>query len=329
MSFADVTTYGFTAEWYSPQSQLTNKYELTLYVPKKSGEAVEVSIFDLGSKRLFLKRSPQPDLRVEDFFIGGTVTIFSRQMRLSGYLDEHTRSSLGVARDCLCLLTAPEVFSHLGSLLTSVSGAGLAVTRLRLVNDNGPRVALQVTGQQAETKWNELANSLPEGCASKISDAQAQEYLDAKGRFPCTAVFDNCTLGVVRPHAVKAGSCGEIITAIMEANFEISALRMVHLSRTQAAEAFEVYKGVLPHYSAMVDEMSAAPCLAMEIRKGGRVVEDFRSLCGPLEVEMANHLRPKTLRARFGKDSVQNAVHATDLEGDAEMEVRYFFELLD
>jgi len=67
----------------------------------------------------------------------------------------------------------------------------------------------------------------------------------------------------------------------------------------------------------------------MELRKAGQVVEDFRTLCGPLDVDMAKHLRANSLRARFGKDNVQNALHATDLEDDAELEVRYIFELLD
>lgn len=329
MSFADVTAYGFSAEWYSPQSDMTSKFELTLFVPKRSTDPVEVSIFDVRAKRSFLKRSPQPDLRVGDFYLGGTVTIFSRQMKLTGYLDEHTRSALETSRDSFSLLTSPEAFPRLGSVLSALEGAGLAVSRLRLVNDNGPVVVAQVTGKGAASKWESVAGELPAGVATNISDAEAAAYFDDRGRFPSTAVFDNCTLGLVRPHALKAGCCGEIITAIMEAGFEVSALKIVHLSKTQASEAFEVYKGVLPTYAAMVDEMSAAPCLAMELRRAGRVVEDFRTLCGPLDVEMANHLRPNSLRARFGKDNVKNAVHATDLEGDAEMEVRYFFELLN
>ena len=37
---------------------------------------------------------------------------------------------------------------------------------------------------------------------------------------------------------------------------------------------------------------------------------------GPHEVEIAKHIRPQTLRAKFGKDKVKNAVHCTDLPED-------------
>jgi len=328
MSFADVTTYGFNAEWFAPQAGMTNKYELTLYVPK-SGDPLQVSIYDIKARRTFLKRTPQPDLRMEDFQLGGTVTIYSRQMKLISYLDERTRSTLEVDRDSFSALTSPQAFERLGSILSTIEGVGLVVSRLRLVSDGGPVVAMQVVGKGAAARWESAMGSLPDGAVSKIPDEEAAAYFDDKGTYPCTAVFDNCTLGVVRPHAVKAGCCGEIIKSITEAGFEISAMKMIHLTKGQATEALEVYKGVLPYYAAMVEEMCVAPCLALELRKAGRVVEDFRTLCGPLDVEMAKHLRPTSLRARFGKDSVKNAVHATDLEGDAEMEVRYWFELLD
>jgi len=329
MSFADVATYAFNAEWFSPQAEMTIKFELTLFVPKQAGQPVEVSIFDIKSRRSFLKRTPQPDLRMEDFHLGGTVTIQARQMKLTSYLDERTRNAIESMRETFSALTSPRAFPRLGSILSAIEGAGLVMTKLRLVNDGGPVVALQCVGKGAAAKWEAATAAVPEGDLARVPDEEVAQYFDDKGRFPCTAVFENCTLGVVRPHAVKAGCCGEIVAAIAGAGFEISAMKMVHLSRASATEAFEVYRGVLPHYAAMVDEMSGAPCLAMELRRAGRVVEDFRSLCGPLDVEMANHLRPQSLRARFGKDLVKNAVHATDLEGDAEMEVRYFFELLD
>ena len=38
--------------------------------------------------------------------------------------------------------------------------------------------------------------------------------------------------------------------------------------------------------------------------------------------EIARHIRPRTLRALYGKDKMKNAVHCTDLAEDASLEVR-------
>merc|ERR1712241_1412697 len=105
---------------------------------------------------------------------------------------------------------------------------------------------------------------------------------------------------------------GKIISSIQNDGFEISAAQTFHLSRPEAEELLEGYKGVLPYYSDLVEVMTSGPCLAMELRCEKDVVERFRTLCGPYDVDMAKHLRPNSLRARFGIDNPKNAVHSTD-----------------
>lgn len=55
-------------------------------------------------------------------------------------------------------------------------------------------------------------------------------------------------------------------------------------------------------------------------------MQAVREMCGPHDPEIAKHLKPNTLRAKFGYDRVRNAVHCTDLPEDGTLEVRYFFE---
>jgi hypothetical protein len=43
--------------------------------------------------------------------------------------------------------------------------------------------------------------------------------------------------------------------------------------------------------------------------------------------EIARHIRPRTLRALYGKDKVKNAVHCTDLAEDATLEVMKYIEV--
>jgi len=285
-------------------------------------------MFDPKTKRSFLKRMPVPELRMEDLYVGSTVTLHGRQLKIRGYLNEHTKEALEVNRESFVLLTNPEVFYELGKVVTCLEGLGLTISRLRLVNDNGPVVAIQVMGADAEFKWDTAQSTIPQGHVRQVPLREGEAYFLDQNRFPSTAALDHCTLCVIRPHALKARNAGLIIQEIMEAGFEVSAARTVHLDRAQATEFMEVYQNVLPNFSDMVASMSEAPCLALELRKEDNVVEEFRALCGPYDLDMARHLRPRSLRARFGLDNAQNGVHATDLEGDAEREARYIFEIL-
>lgn len=114
---------------------------------------------------------------------------------------------------------------------------------------------------------------------------------------------------------------------ILAAGFEISAMEIFNLSRPVVEEFMSVYKGVLPEYLPLIEHLSNGPLVALEIRQENAVAQ-FREFCGPHDPEIAKHLRPNTLRAKFGEDRVKNAVHCTDMPEDGVLEVRYFFEML-
>lgn len=110
-----------------------------------------------------------------------------------------------------------------------------------------------------------------------------------------TAYFSNCTCCVIKPHAVANGDAGKIIDIILEEGFEISALEMFTLDKPTAEEFFEVYKGVLPEFVAMIEHMTTGPCIALEVRQEN-AVKSFRDLAGPMDSEIARNLRPNSIR---------------------------------
>ena len=136
-----------------------------------------------------------------------------------------------------------------------------------------------------------------------------------------------CSCLVIKPHAIKEGNAGKIIDIILTEGFEISSMQMFYIDKIQAEEFFQVYKGVLPEYSQMIDSMTCGPIIAMEVRQDD-VVNQLRNLVGPQDPDIAKKLRPNTIRAKFGKNRVFNAVHCTDLEEDAVLECDYFFNKL-
>ncbi|KAH0625011.1 hypothetical protein JD844_033016, partial [Phrynosoma platyrhinos] len=117
------------------------------------------------------------------------------------------------------------------------------------------------------------------------------------------------------------GLTGKIIKSILDGGFEISALQMFYMDRANSEEFYAIYKGVVPEYPEMVVELCSGPCIALEIRQVDPE-KAFRDFCGPSDPEIARYLRPGTLRAVYGKNKIQNAVHCTDLPEDGLLEVR-------
>ena len=143
-----------------------------------------------------------------------------------------------------------------------------------------------------------------------------------------TATFKHCTLGIIRPHAFIAGQSGKIIDEILGAGFSITDIQLFNLDRSNGEDFLEVYKGVVPEYTLMLDQMTAGPLIAMEISGDDDVTTKFREFVGPSDPELAKQVRPQSLRARFGVDKVRNAIHCTDLPDDGILETQFFFRIL-
>lgn len=61
--------------------------------------------------------------------------------------------------------------------------------------------------------------------------------------------YNNSTLCIIKPHAIKEGIHGDIMHAILDCNFKITGMEMFYLDMVNAAEFLEVYKGVVPDYT--------------------------------------------------------------------------------
>ena len=222
----------------------------------------------------------------------------------------------------------------------------------------GPIVVFELVGECAISRWNDLLGpsdpalarkDLPDTLRAQYgtdaarnafygSDSAESAQRDINFFFGSnsvgqnTATYSNSTLGIIKPHAVKEGLTGQIINSILASGLQISALGMFNVEKVNAEEFYEVYKGVVREYTQMVDQLSSGPCIAMEIidihtHQGAH--QKFRELVGPSDPEIARHLRPNTLRAKYGKEKITNAIHCTDLPEDQTLEVEYFFKILD
>jgi len=128
------------------------------------------------------------------------------------------------------------------------------------------------------------------------------------------------TFAIIKPNAVRTGKTGPILAMINEAGFNISALRMVKMTRQQAEEFYGIHRGK-SFFESLTEFMSSGPVVVM-ILKHNDAVEEFRKLIGNTDPAKAAE---GTIRKLFGVNVQMNAVHGSDSSENACKEADFFF----
>ena len=139
--------------------------------------------------------------------------------------------------------------------------------------------------------------------------------------------MSNKTLAIIKPDAVKNNLTGQIIAKITGAGFKIKAMKMVRLTKDSAGGFYEVHKA-RPFYNDLVEFMTSGPCVPIALEKENAVAE-FRKLIGATDPAEASE---GTIRKLFAASKAENAVHGSDSDENASLEISHFFsrkELLE
>ena len=136
--------------------------------------------------------------------------------------------------------------------------------------------------------------------------------------------MSNLTFGIVKPDAVKAGHTGSIIQRILDDGFKIRGLKLIHMTRAQAEGFYAVHRE-RPFFSGLTEFMSSGPCVVMALERDG-AVKSWRDLMGATDPAKAD---AGTLRKEFGGSVGENAVHGSDSDENAAIEIAYFFSRLE
>jgi nucleoside-diphosphate kinase len=134
----------------------------------------------------------------------------------------------------------------------------------------------------------------------------------------------NLTFGIIKPDAVRAGHTGSIIQRISDAGFNLRGLKALHLTLKQAEGFYAVHRE-RPFFSGLTEFMSSAPCVVMALEKEG-AVKAWRDLMGATDPAKADE---GTLRKDFGGSVGENAVHGSDSDENAKIEIAYFFSQIE
>lgn len=237
---------------------------------------------------MFLKRMACGDVTMDKLFLGGIVTVYSRQLKLTDYGDAFTRSCFAKNKEASFCLIKPDAYTKAGKIIDHLYKSGFMLTSLkmgrftpattaRFLQHNNCQsaeasehmlsdvsIGMEVQGDNAVAHLQqccaELQKKFGSGnvknavhCSGSDQGRKADVETFFSHEIQTSAIFNNCSLCIIKPHVVAAGQAGEVIDWILEEGFEISAMQMFNIDKPTAQEFLEIYRGVLPEFSSMVE----------------------------------------------------------------------------
>merc|ERR1711962_1450860 len=329
------TPYLFNVEWYDSVSTTVRKFKFSFYPRDKS-----VQLYDTQAQKIFLKRVCVQGIEERDLYLGNTVVVFSRQIKLVSYADDTSKQILEARRQRTFAMVKPDAVHRLGEVLDVIQSRDFEVSQMKMVQltrqqaanfyqehlgrpffeplldyiSGGPVVAMELITSNAVKRWRDTLGptdalkartEAPESIRAKFgvdkqsnaahgSDSDTAASREVNFFFPTsserrelspqtTAKFQDSTCCIIKPHAIQEGKLGSIITAIRNEGYEITALQMFRMTKLEAEEFLEVYKGVVNEYPGMVKQLMSGPCVALEIRSfhAETTPAMFREFVGP------------------------------------------------
>ena len=128
------------------------------------------------------------------------------------------------------------------------------------------------------------------------------------------------TFAIIKPDAVRNQVTGQIAARIEAAGFTIRAMRMIHMSKSEAEGFYHVHRAK-PFFGGLTDFMSSGPCVVMCL-EAPDAIKKWRDLMGATNPANAAE---GTLRKDFGASIDNNATHGSDAPETAAFELGYFF----
>ena len=132
--------------------------------------------------------------------------------------------------------------------------------------------------------------------------------------------MSNRTFTIVKPDSVRKGNFGKIISRLEAEGFKVLGLKKVGLSRAQAEGFYAVHKE-RPFYPSLVEYMTSGPVFVAALERDNAVAH-LRKVMGATDPAKAD---AGTIRKDFGESIEQNAIHGSDSDENAAIEIAFFF----
>lgn len=130
----------------------------------------------------------------------------------------------------------------------------------------------------------------------------------------------NRTFTIIKPDSVRKGNFGRIISRLEEEGFRILGLKKASLSQQQAEGFYAVHRE-RPFFPSLVTYMTSGPVYVAALERDN-AVPHLRKVMGATDPAKAD---AGTIRKDFGESIEQNAIHGSDSDENAKIEISFFF----
>jgi len=134
----------------------------------------------------------------------------------------------------------------------------------------------------------------------------------------------NLTFGIIKPDAVRGGKTGGVLQRVIEGGFRVRGMKLIKMT-LEEAQGFYAVHSERPFFGELTTFMSSGPCVVLALEKEG-AVKAWRDLMGATDPAKAD---AGTIRKEFANSIGENAVHGSDSEENAAIEIAYFFSRLE
>jgi nucleoside-diphosphate kinase len=129
------------------------------------------------------------------------------------------------------------------------------------------------------------------------------------------------SLVLIKPDAMKRNLAGPIIARFQEKGLKPIGMKLLHMDKALANRHYAVHQGK-PFFNDLVAYITSTPIVAL-VFEGEGAIQLVRKTMGGTDPAKADK---GTIRADFGIDIQNNAVHGSDSPENAAKEIELFFK---
>tara|TARA_X000000950_G_scaffold150676_1_gene185679 strand:- start:1269 stop:1667 length:399 start_codon:yes stop_codon:yes gene_type:complete len=126
---------------------------------------------------------------------------------------------------------------------------------------------------------------------------------------------------MLKPDSIEQGNMLPILNMIEAAGFKIIALKYKRMTRNEAEKFYSIHSDK-SFFNDLVNFITRGPIVAAALEKDN-AVDNFRNLIGSTD---PNEAKEGTIRKKYAKSKGENAVHGSDSDENAEIEISFHFD---